>query len=466
VRGHERGGAGARPPVSPWARLAGAVAALAGVAYVWLVLGSNLLLQYQREPLPPDRLQDLARIGLVVAVVVLLSRVTSARLLVVVGLVAAWLAAPALSSWGLTGRAELWFLSWAVIGGALLLAAAASPRWVGWSLVALAMVLVAMNWLVYWRTYYSFGAVSPGAGQWLLPQRGWAPALPSPEDQQFLLDAGMPYPQDRVQRLVALVRSVPEFAPFSLVGSSSNANYTGNFVAPAVAFGCAFLLRGHEWDPARRPWPVRVLVALAALGLLTAGLLLLHALAARTAALALLVALLLLLVPVRWARNPWWASLAAAAAVLVVVAPPAASRQLGSSFSGRDCVWRSWWAAVSEQPRWGIGPPGAIDSVCGEFFIVNAHNELLQAMSIGGLLGLVAAVATLGLLVWLGVRRSDRDGRQLLVVMACLLTLMGLEVLTTDWAILWPVAMWGACLGLILPRRPPAAIGPADRSST
>lgn len=104
---------------------------------------------------------------------------------------------------------------------------------------------------------------------------------------------------------------------------------------------------------------------------------------------------------------------------------------------------------------WGVGAPGHLTDVCpAPVFIVNAHNELLQAWSVGGLVGLFAFIGFFALVTWLAVRHSDLDGRVLLAVIASCVALLGMEVLSTDWALAWLVPIVARSLALFTGAEP------------
>jgi O-antigen ligase len=110
------------------------------------------------------------------------------------------------------------------------------------------------------------------------------------------------------------------------------------------------------------------------------------------------------------------------------------TRLQGFSWNGRDCVWNDVRIpAIRNSPVWGIGPPGRLSDACapGSPAWYHAHNEFFQAWSIGGILGVTAAVTTVAALAWFAVRFSDRDDRALLALLVCCTALMGFEVISS-----------------------------------
>ena len=124
-------------------------------------------------------------------------------------------------------------------------------------------------------------------------------------------------------------------------------------------------------------------------------------------------------------------------------------------------MWdRLWIPAIRDSPDLGHRPAqvgsatrARPDPLPG----IHAHNEIFQAWSLGGLLGLAAAVTTIAGLTWLAVRYSDRDGRVLLAVITCCMVLMGFEVLSSfrsNWVfmgIAWFIAIAGYSLSRMTP---------------
>ncbi len=100
--------------------------------------------------------------------------------------------------------------------------------------------------------------------------------------------------------------------------------------------------------------------------------------------------------------------------------------------SGRDCMWRDWVELMSGRLPWGLGPPGRFPGTCVPRW-AHAHNELLQALTVGGVVGLCAAVIVFGGLTWFAVRYHAWDRRCLLSLMVCATTLMSLEVSGRAW---------------------------------
>ena len=305
-------------------------------------------------------------------------------------LLVVWIGATALSTLGPDWRRPDASLKWTLILSALFVAAAVTrPLWSGWAILALGAVHIAANLAVYWKNYYSLGASFPSAGLWWSTAYGWT-SLPLPARSDWAGSAdllGFPYPEGPLNRVVALIVEVPQTLGYQYYGLSGNPNYTGDYFAPFLVFAVAFLLTAQRSPPRRtcasgaggratgtRPpapprsgRPQRPARRSGGIGL-PGG-------------------------PGRLGATGASPYVAAIVTPLLLLAPPLLSWTTGASFTGRDCVWRSWSTAVRDSPLWGVGAPGHLTDVCpAPVFIVNAHNELLQAWSVGGLVGLFAFI--------------------------------------------------------------------------
>ena len=459
-------------PLSATRTILGVVASGLGVAYLWLVIGRSIWMQYTRVIDPPiDWLRTAAWLAIPVIAVAILSRRLRWQGLVLGALIAVWMGAGAVSSWRLTGQVDTRSLMLgAVCAGLFFGVAAAKPAWTGWSIFILGAGYVFLHLVVYYKSYYSLGQAFPGTTWWWSRSMWNAQSMASLKDWQGgYYFVALPYPEGRIDRVLALVRDVPTLEifqsgvkPFTFRGLASNGNLTGNFLAPYLAFVIPFVVtrwRGHHG--VRRVLSVTARIVTAA-AILIPGLFLLYSLNARSALAAVLISLLVLIIPLAWSRNSPTATIAAIVIPLGVLVPFVLTRTQGVSWNGRDCVWNQLWIpAIRDSPVWGIGPPGRFSDAClpGSPAWYHAHNEIFQAWSLGGLVGLVAAVATIAGLTWLAVRYSDRDGRVLLAVITCCVVLMGFEVLSTfrsNWVymgIAWFIAIAGYSIARMAPSR-------------
>ncbi len=418
-----------------------------GVFYLVFSLGGNMLVRL--DPSNPRPWFEPTLI-LMAAAVLLVGVPLVARtwkLWVPLGLLVVWIGAGVVSAWALTGSVPVASVRWTVILAALFVAAAVTrPAWSGGAVLALGTLHVAVHVVVYWKNYYSLGASFPSSGLWWSTSYGWS-SLPLPARTDWVMGGapvlGLPYPQGAIERLGALIVEVPQVARYQFFGLTGNPNYTGDYLAPFLVFAVALLLR---------PVSVRLPVlprALTSAVILMMGLLVLHVLDARSALLAVVVGLVVLVVPVSWARRGVVPYAAAVGVPFLLLAPPLVSWTTGAWFTGRSCVWRSWRAAVQDSPAWGVGAPGQLMDVCpNPVFIVNAHNELLQAWSVGGAIGLLSFTFFIAVATWMAARHSDLDGRVLLAVVTTCVALLGMEVISTDWAIAWLVPIVARSIAL------------------
>lgn len=423
-----------------------------GILYLVFSLGGNMLLRL--EPASPRPWFEPVLLIMTLAVLLvgvpLVARVW--LLWVPLGLLTVWIGAAVVSTLALTGSVAVGFLKWTLILAALFVSAAVTrPLWSGWAVLILGSLHIAAHVVVYWKNYFSLGASFSSAGSWWSSSYGWS-LLPLPARSDWAGPStliGLPYPQGVIERVEALVFEVPDLVGYQFFGLTGNPNYTADYLAPFLVFAAAFLVRPVGTHLAA---PVRLAAGTA---VLLPGLWIIHVLDARSAVTAVLIGLLLLVVPVAWSRRGAFPYAAAVAAPLLLLAPPITSWLTAASLSGRGCVWRSWVVAVRESPLWGVGAPGQLSDTCASSaIIVNAHNELLQSWSIGGLLGLAGFVGFFVIVTFQAVRHSDLDGRVLLSVMAASVALLGMEVLSTDWALGWVVPLIARSLALYATTEP------------
>ena len=126
-------------PLSTMQTIFGVVASGLGVAYLWLVIGRSIWMQYTRVIEPPiDWLRTAAWLAIPVIAVAILSRRMRWPGLVLGALIAVWMGAGAVSSWALTGQVDTRSLMLgAVCAGLFFGVAAARPAWTGWSIFVL-----------------------------------------------------------------------------------------------------------------------------------------------------------------------------------------------------------------------------------------------------------------------------------------------------------------------------------------
>lgn len=392
-----------------------------GLALVAFVLGSAVvrlmtsLSDITGGPHPIGSLHQTGVFAGITALVVLASRRVTWPVITAAGLFAAWFVSAALSSWVLTGEIQtrpLW--TGLTCFGLALGAAAARPMRAGWAILTAGTLLVYGNWWMLWRNYATHGAEFPRVLR-----------------RPYFTEGG-----DDLGPVAWLLHALQGDVPGTPVGLTPNGNLTGNFLAFFVVFSLPFLLWCWRHSAGRTP---ALRVALGALTVLLTlpGLGLLMALNARTAAFAAVIGWSVLLIPLPWFRARGWAWAAAVLSPLAIFVPMVLGLAGQVTLSGRDCVWHSWRRAISDSPIWGIGPPGRFPGVgCGVETWAHAHNELIQALSVGGVIGFAAAVSTVALLAWFGVRYASRDGRCLMVLVASGIVLLSMEIMSVwvyDW---------------------------------
>lgn len=395
-----------------------------------LVLAFGFLIAIQVvDTTNPENYQQVANVPLWLAVVMAVtsayfllfgsSTPHRARLLSI--LLAGWFATAYLNPLEQTG--ENYAKLAAVLIGLVLASAAASPAVSGWIVTLAGAVFVWLNGLAIAMALASQGALMPGAARWWSQEHGWVP-IPDPVSSPAISPVDW----------LATVRLPASTTGYIEVGLASNPNGTGNALVLAVAFSLPFAV---WWFGVTRHRRRRAMagVAVAVLGLLIPGILMLAILDARSALIAALASLLVWAVPRRLLEMRI-ARIAAALTPFVVLAPVAISALGNLSLTRRSCVWADWRAAVGGSPAWGIGAPGGFagDS-CGSYWWRHTHNEVLQAWSISGIGGALTAALTLGWLGWLAVKHYRTDGRGLLAVMAASTVIMGTEILSLaeDW---------------------------------
>lgn len=453
-------------------QILGIVAGIAGVAYMWWVIGGVILLQYDRILDPPiEWLRDRALWAVPVIILALAARRMRWPTVAIGALVGLWLGAGAISSWRLTGDLDGRSLMLGLVCAGLFFGVAASrPLWTGWSIFLLGAGWVFLTVYVYYRSYYSLGQAFPGTTWWWSTVQSKADSMTSIKEWRGgYYFAPLPYPDGRLERIRALIFDVPRFEsiyeglrPFQFRGLTGNGNMTGNFLAPFLVFVAPFIahrLRG------RRTWHWSLIIP-ARIGLTAAvlvpGLFILYVMDARAALGGVLASLLVLAIPLAWARNAAAATLAAILIPAGFLVPFLLTRLQGLSWNGRDCIWNDLWIpTIRDSLLWGIGPPGRLSDTCtpGSTTWYHAHNEFFQAWSIGGILGVTAAVAAVAALAWFAVRFSDRDDRALLALLVCCMVLMGFEVLSSFRAnylhlgIAWFVVITARSMGMLLRAR-------------
>jgi hypothetical protein len=457
-----------------WRRVrlgAGLAAPWTGLVHLWVILGLSVAMQYLRaddygvevggwlQGVPPSWLLMCATSGALAGGLALLGGRLWWPALAFGGLFTVWMGSGALSSWVLTGHVDPRSVQLALACGGLALGtAAARPAWSGWSIYVIGAAYVWLNLLALYRNYYSLGTELTVAGRWwtgneFLPHVAEAPP-------------GLPYPVSGLARIPALVRYLLESWRFGDLsfwlspegfylprGLTANGNLTANALILLAAYSVPFSLgrRGDAFAGGRLLW-ARLFLAAA---VFLPGLFLLYAVAARTAFIALGASAIAVVLPLGWSRRRGMATVAAVAIPAAVGLPALVATLGGPDWSGRTCVWQSWWDAVAATWSWGLGPPGRFPVPCSYRAALgqlewHPHNEILQAWSLGGLVGLLAAVGALMLIAWFAVRYSDRDDRVLLVVVVCCALLLGLEVVTSFFG--ESVALGVASLGSITAR--------------
>jgi O-antigen ligase len=343
-----------------------------------------------------------------------------------------WVAARGLSAFALTGQWSVdAFQAALVVGGLACAAAAAHPTLTGWTLLALGSVYVYGNLWALRRNFGSVDTAFPGAGQW--GSSRLADGSVPPDCSEVLAGTASVLEETllflRAPQGACTMDGVRVWMPLGIDG---NPNGTSNMVALAVVFAAPFVVhRWGTWIDHRLLLVVLGRVGLFAL-LVVPGIALLYLLEGRSALIGTLSALLVLLVPLRWARGSAWSWAFASAVVVTIMIPFASTKLSGASFAGRSCVWVDWWDAVGPTPLWGIGPPGTYPAeACGGTLTqwAHAHNEFLQAWAVSGILGLILAVMVIGGLSWYAMRYRDLDDRILMSLMTCAAVLLGFEIL-------------------------------------
>ena len=348
-----------------------------GLANLWLVLGSSVVMQWAWADRPggwvmgaPDQwLRGAALVGALVVLLAVLGGRVRLPALLLAGTFGIWLGSGALSAWRLTGERDTRSLLMAVVGAGLVLgAAAARPRWSGWSIYLIGFAYVYLHLAVLWRNYYSLGGEFPLASRWLLEYPGPYTSSVGSVPEWARYPSGV---VDRVRALVSLNQDAGLLTPnssrvpaYRYFGLTPNPNLTGNFIAPLVAFAVPFAAgRWHPvgWRGRAVGYPARFALAAA---VVVPVVYLLDLLDARAALVAVIASLAVMLVPIAWARNRWAASVAALAVPVLIVAPVVHTlRWGGPSYSGRDCVWEGLIPLIGAIPVLGPWAPRGLRGV-------------------------------------------------------------------------------------------------------
>lgn len=447
--------------------LIGLTANVAGLGYVWLVVAGHIILQYEHILDPPRAwLMTCGLAAIPVIAVALASRRIGRATAIIGAMIFAWLSSGALSSLALTGATDTRSLLFGLIAAGLFFGVAgARPAWSGWSIFILGSGWLLANIYAYYRSYYSLGQEFPYSTLWATTPVSLSPSMSAITDWRGLTP--LPFPDGVLARVWALLVDVPGmealdagFKPFIFTGLTTNGNQTGAWLTPFLAFVVPFLRQRWQALQARRPNAAIVARIGVAAAVLIPGLFMLYMLEARAAIGAVLAGLVVLLIPSAWLRSRGVAIGFVLTVPAIMLIPFTTGVLMGRDWSGRACIWdQVWLPSIQGSPWWGFGPPGRLPNVCladgSEVF--HAHNELLQAWSIGGLLGLIAATAALCGLAWFAVRYWQRDGRILMAVLICCAVLMGFDVLTSylgnfvHLGIVWLLVVAGRSMALLEP---------------
>jgi hypothetical protein len=369
---------------------------------VAFVLGGSVVRQWLDYPLLETSFAGLAQTGLFAPIVIFLalaSQQVGWRAGALSAAVMLWTAAPGWSAFMLEGRLDSRSLLLALTSMGIVLGAAVAPATaLGWLLVGVGAAYVQLN-------LWGAAAQLLGSGQF----EGFVSA-----------SGGWP--------------------PWYMRGLSTNGNLTGNFLLPLLAFVTPFLLSRSKAFERRFPGRGEAITGAVLIATLLPGAVVLSLAGARSAAGALLVGLATLLVPHAWCAQKRFQRLASVVAPLLVLGPVVLVTVAGGllSLSGRDCVWANWLEAMRGpfgSLLLGIGPEATFSGTScrggGNAVWVHVHNELLQSVSTGGVIGLLGLLLTLGLLARWSVQHRAIDSGALLVVLTASLVLMGVEVLSS-----------------------------------
>lgn len=330
--------------------------------------------------------------------------------------------------------------------GMALAVATVPAMWVATTLVVLGVAYIDANYIALWSNFYSTGAQFPGVGLWqdgMFGVKSTPPYRPSwaPDPVGFVDRLRVFLSVDDLSAAESPETPQRDYSRYFQLGLAGNANATGNTIAVVVAFLTALAVRGHGSGFGKNGLAVVMVRLSLACFAVVPGFALLLVIDARAALAGCIAAMVALGVNLRWTlKRRWFAWAFSVAALLIVMTPFLLSRAIGISFSQRACVWEDWLKAMRGMVTWGIAPPGQFEaaacaSVTGGFW-THAHNELLQAWSLGGILGFIAALATFGGLARWAMRYHDRDDRVLLALIVCCAVLFGFEVLSSplsDW---------------------------------
>lgn len=399
------------------------IAGWLGLANMIYVLGSSIAVQWavfttaKINPIPFVGLHEAALTGGIVGAFVVVSGRVRGLGLAYAAAVGLWVGSAALSGWVLTRRLDTDLVALAIVASGLALSASASPKkWSGWALLFIGSAYVYVNLYLILRFSSSGGIDFPRAGTGLqLPDSGSSGALL----WRFIADG-------------VVGRSY-------FVGLTPNSNLTGNCLVALSAFMAPFILSQRPFWSTNRTVTVCYRAALLAILVLPA-MALMTALVARTALAGLICSFIVLTLKQRW-LNSRWAPITSAFLTPIVVATPVVLATFSNlSASGRDCVWESWWAQARRDWLLGSGSPGSFPALgCTRRQTwSHAHNELLQAWGVSGLLGLAILIVILSGLGFVAVRFYQSDHRTLLAVMAASAVLMGFEVVGGNGWVLGP----------------------------
>lgn len=417
---------------------------VAGPAFFVLVVGAGLAMQIARVNNPA--LHWLILLAVLAAAVILFAYSSgrlSARTMLLGLLLAAWPASASCSTYVLRGEVEVrWLAIGLVTLGLFLGIAATNPSVAGWCILGLGALYIYANLFALYRGYFSLGN-SFWATSWYDAKFNRTNALGSLADYWGAANGEpLPYPEQPWSRAVALLFQVPRLTWFSFGGLAINSNHTGNYIAPIIPFVVPFAAGRWLATGARHPIRVRVARASLAISVVAPGFFLLYVLEARTALLAALLGIAAVVIPLSWTRRPLASVVTLASTLVLVMTPFFLTSLLEFSWNGRDCVWNAWLPIVHHSPLWGAGAPGTFVGYCPELgtdqTYPHAHNEILQAWNMGGLLGLAACVGALAVIAWDAPKLRVSDNGALLSVLVCVSLLMGMEVLATSQDSNWP----------------------------
>ncbi len=148
----------------------------------------------------------------------------------------------------------------------------------------------------------------------------------------------------------------------------------------------------------------------------------------RTGMVAMIVGVLVTLIPFERAKRIWWPL---AGLLGLMLLPLVLSGWLrSSSISDGTTVWRFdlWHKYLDEPSVWmpfGIGPKPSSPEYAG-----HAHQQLLEALAVGGWLGLAGCVTFIVMATWVAVRVSALDNRATVGVLVVMGVIFQVDVVT------------------------------------